>query len=138
MRRLSRVALLCVLALVAGCGGALATPSGKVTLNGEPVADVSLTFLPAANPDAVASGVTGADGLYRLDFGTKRGLATGKCTVRITRYTLKNGKPLPGGEQGTALKNDDKKSVRITYVFEKDVTAGDATLDFELNEGKKE
>lgn len=142
MFRLSRAAAgaacAAALLLAAGCGGSLGTPGGKVTLGGNPVADASLTFLPAANPDAVASGVTGPDGTYRLDYGTKRGLAPGKCTVRVTVYTLKSGKPLPGGEQGAALKGDDTKTVQHTYVFETDVPAGASTLDFELNQGKKE
>lgn len=123
--------------LAVGCGGAVAQPTGRVTLKGEPLAGAELTFLPAADPNAVATGVTDADGRYRLDYGTKRGVAVGKATVRIVRYTLLNGKPLPPGEQGTALKGDDTKSVRHTYTFEKDVAAGGA-IDFELSEGKKE
>lgn len=126
------------LVLAAGCGGAVGQPTGKVTFRGEPVAGAALTFQPVSNPDAVATGVTGADGQYRLDYGGKGGVPVGKCTVRVVRWTLPNGKTLPPGEAGAALKSDETKAVQTAYVFERDVAAGAGTIDFELTEGKKE
>ena len=49
---------------------------------------------------------------------------------------MPNGKPLPGGEEGAALKNGDKKVVRTVYSFERDLAAGASTGDFELSEDK--
>jgi hypothetical protein len=133
-----RGSLLVALVVVAGCSGSVGQPTGRVTLRGVAVSGAELTFLPAADPDAVATGVTDGDGKYRLDYGGKRGVAAGKATVRIVHWTLPNGKPLPAGEEGAALKADETKAVRTTYLFEKEVPAGSGTLDFELSEGKKE
>jgi hypothetical protein len=133
-----RGALLGALLFVSGCAGPVGQPTGRVTLRGVPVAGAELTFLPAADPNAVATGVTDADGKYRLDYGGKRGVAAGKATVRVVYWTLPNGKPLPPGEEGSALKADETKARQTTYVFEKEVPAGGATIDFELGEGKRE
>ena len=130
--------VLVALLVVAGCGGSVGQPTGRVTLRGAAVSGAELTFLPSADPNAVATGVTDGDGKYRLDYGGKRGVAAGKATVRIVQWTLPNGKPLPAGEEGAALKADETKAVRISYLFERDVPAGTGTLDFELGEGKRE
>jgi hypothetical protein len=126
------------LLVLAGCGGSVGHPTGRVALRGTPVAGAELTFLPTSDPDAVATGVTDVDGKYRLDYGGKRGVAAGKVTVRVVHYTLPNGKPLPAGEEGAALKADETKALRTTYVFERDIAAGAGSLDFELSEGKRE
>lgn len=124
-----------LLGLLVGCGSSC-KPSGKVTLRGEPIAGAELIFRPVATPDAPIIGLSGSDGAYRLDYAGKSGVPTGKCRVVVTHYTLPNGKPLPGGEEGAALKSGDKKVVRTVYSFERDLAAGASTQDFELSEGK--
>ncbi|HVK10942.1 MAG TPA: hypothetical protein VM597_19385 [Gemmataceae bacterium] len=133
-----RGSFLVALLAVAGCSGSVGQPTGRVTLRGVAVSGAELTFLPAADPDVVATGVTDREGNYRLDYGGKRGVAAGKATVRVVFWTLPNGKPLPSGEEGAALKADETKALRTSYLFETDVAVGDGTLDFELSEGKRE
>ena len=57
--------------------------------------------------------------------------------MSITHYTLPNGKPLPGGEEGATLKNDETKVLRHVYHFEKEVAAGETAIDFELSEATR-
>src|SRR6266540_1225202 len=120
MRRGMHVLAGIMLVFLAGCGSA-GTPSGKITLNGQPVAGAEIVIQPDANPDAPVVGLSGPDGEYRLDFAGKSGVPTGKCRVAITHYTLRNGKPLPGGEEGAALKNDELKVLRTVYSFDKEI-----------------
>ncbi len=122
--------------VVVGCGGATGRPVGKVTWKGSPVAQAELRVVPASDPDRAVFGVSGPDGAYHLDFGRLGGVPAGACKVTITRYTLPNGKALPEGEQGAALRGDADKVVRHFYEFDRDVPAGGTTINFELSEGR--
>lgn len=125
-----------VLLAAAGCGGTTGQPAGKVTWNHQPVSGAEIAFEPEAGPESAAFGSSGEDGTYRLEFRKGTGLPTGRCKVTITRYTLPNGKPLPEGEEGAALRGDEDKVRRHTVVFDKEIAAGPNALDFELTEGK--
>jgi hypothetical protein len=130
---------LCVVALftVAGCGGAVVRPTGKVTLKGQPVGGVELRFDSDAAPNTPITGRSNADGTYQLDYGQQRGLAVGRSKITIAHYTLKNGKPLPDGEDGATLRNQPEKVTKHIYEFEKDIPEKTTELNFELGEGKK-
>lgn len=129
--------LVAVLIVFTGCGGSVVKPRGKVTLKGQPAAGAELVLQPGANPDAPVAGIAGADGVYTLDYAGKGGVPVGKCRVVVTHYTLRNGKPLPEGEEGAALKANETKVVKNVYVFEKEIATEPGELNFELSEGKK-
>ena len=85
--------LLCAaLALVSGCGDKqkIAPVTGKVTLNGKPLANATVAFSPIAPPGTIdagdgSAGKTNAQGEYTLT--TSRGVAgamVGKHKVRIS------------------------------------------------------
>jgi hypothetical protein len=92
LRRLTILAALAV--LPAGCGGGsykTAAVSGRVTLNGQPLADAAVMFNPVATPGNVnpgpgSTGVTDADGRYTLTIvgKTTKGAVVGKNKVEIT------------------------------------------------------
>lgn len=128
--------LLLVLPFGAGCGAPLGQATGKVTWKGTPAARADVVFTPEADPDAAVFGVSGPDGTYHLDYARKRGVLAGKCKVTITWFTLRDGKPLPDGEAGAALRGDDEKVLRHVYEFDKAVAAGPNPIDFELAEGR--
>lgn len=74
---------------VSGCGSApsdrpdLGTVTGKVTAGGQPVADVIVTFTPAAG-GRPSSGKTGSDGSYSLMYAEDAaGAAVGSHSVRL-------------------------------------------------------
>jgi hypothetical protein len=80
--------------LLCGCGGGesyeLVTVSGRVTLDGEPLANVRVGFQPAsgkADPGPGSAGVTEADGRYTLrvvSASNKKGAVPGKHIVRMS------------------------------------------------------
>jgi hypothetical protein len=85
--------LLLLIPLLAGCGGPYKTASvsGRVTLNGKPLANAAVLFQPVATPGNNApgpgsTGVTDADGRYTLRLvGTgDKGAVVGKHKVKIT------------------------------------------------------
>lgn len=80
MLLLAAVALACV-----GCGGKMGSVTGKVTVEGQPVANASVTF-----EDGVkhirASGVTDANGVYTLSTNAKNdGAPVGDYKVSVTQ-----------------------------------------------------
>jgi hypothetical protein len=90
-----------IVLLAAGCGQRradysqvdLAQVSGVVTLDGQPLAGVTVVF--EAEDRTFSSGVTDGSGRYRLRYNSEQSGATkGHKTVRITRR--------PSGELGAA------------------------------------
>jgi hypothetical protein len=70
MQRLLRILVRSVFAVVmAGCGGKEFVPvEGRVTLNGKPLPEVEVKFLPDNGKEGnTASAVTDADGRYKLE-----------------------------------------------------------------------
>ena len=82
-----------------GCGGSgLSTVEGKVTFEGEPVAEGSIVFEPADGIGSAAGGlITG--GQYRLE--GEAGVPPGGKIVRITasRKTGNMVEPMPGARK---------------------------------------
>lgn len=79
-------ALAAGLLIVAGCGVSLVPVSGKVTLNGEPVANLQVLFEPQdSSRGAAGMGFTKADGSFELHYpGSQKGAPAGDYIVRIT------------------------------------------------------
>jgi len=85
------LALPLALPLLAGCGsGKIAPVSGRITLNGKPLAKASVTFAPVGSkekqePGPSSAGMTDADGRYTLTLIGQdgRGAVIGKHKVRI-------------------------------------------------------
>lgn len=89
-------------AVLGGCGGGsytFAPVSGRVTLNGQPLADAYVEFQPAApsrdaDPGPGSIGKTDQDGRYalhsQLDEG-QRGAVVGKHKVRVSMGTEEPG-----------------------------------------------
>ena len=123
---------LCAMVLViAGCGGDpnLATVTGKVTLDGEPLADAFLTFFPTGGEGSTSAGVTDANGEYTLKFSRdKAGAWIGENRVEITTADVESvdGEDVAIPEKVPAKYNTNTELVR-------DVKAGNNRLDFELN-----
>ncbi len=78
-----------VAVVLVGCGGSSLTPpvpvSGKVTLDGKPVADAHVTFLGAKGARS-ASGKTASDGTFKLTtVNTDDGAPPGEYVVTIAK-----------------------------------------------------
>jgi hypothetical protein len=140
MRILCRWRVLAGLALVAlaGCGGGRAPVSGVVTLDGQPLADASVSFEPAdasaTDPAGGSYAKTDAAGRYTLKMvkGDGRGAVVGKHVVRISRYES-------GGDSDAG---DGREQVPARYNAGTELTfevkpGGTDAADFHLESGKK-
>ena len=90
MNRLIFIVFVAVL-LICGCFGAATetTVNGTLTIEGQPVENVLVTFYPAENPDSeklVASGLTNASGEFSLtcDDDEEPNIAVGNYLVTLT------------------------------------------------------
>jgi hypothetical protein len=86
MYRLYSIPLLVLgCALLAGCGPGgptLGKVTGKVTLDGKPLPNVAVTFMPTEGGSA--SGITDASGNYELSHPNGKGTPLGKNKVSVT------------------------------------------------------
>src|SRR5262245_61954234 len=103
----SPLLLLGLSVLTAGCGRQVATVSGKVTLDGKPLANARVNFQPssgdAVNPGVGSYGQTDANGEYSLNLidGTGPGAVVGTHRVMIRAV---------GGGQAAAPGKDPEKA----------------------------
>jgi len=69
---------------LAGCGGPNAAKvAGRVTLDGQPLANATVTFHPVGKAGAIAYGTTDADGRYELATGSDAGLTPGEYNATV-------------------------------------------------------
>lgn len=148
MRRVSLAAA--VVLASAGCGGReFAEVAGRVTLDGKPLADVEVVFLPDSlkgNHANTASAVTDADGRYQLytPRDNRAGTVLGAHRVVVIDLTMvadaagAGGPPRPG-QAAAALPGTKPRRFPTAYgsagetpFRDVDVTPGRQTLDFDL------
>jgi hypothetical protein len=111
-----------VLALTAGCGSGdeaslqLVPVSGKVTLDGKPLADANLEFIPLGETlgrGGVAK--TDADGGYKAATVTRDpGLPVGTYAVAVSKRVFGNGAPPPDAGS-PAARDSFKETVPLAY-----------------------
>lgn len=119
-----------VLSSHAGCGGGpevptLGTVSGKVSVDGNPLPGVVVTFEPVDGGRS-SSGKTDEEGNYSLSYNaTSKGALIGKHRVMVTTPT---DAPDPSGQN----KDPIPEHYNLKTTLEKDVEAGDNSIDLEL------
>ena len=99
-RSISCFVSLLFIAAILGCGPAglrVEYVEGVVTLDGTPVAEATVTFLPTTEtpPMEMATGITDTDGVYKLSSVTGKataGAVAGEYRVAITKSTV-NAQP---------------------------------------------
>lgn len=120
---------------VAGCGGGEASLSGRVTASGQPAAGARLEVESLVDPARRGTGAVLADGVYRIDYGTRKGLPPGECRIEIRHAVTPEGGPLPGGEAGLAARQAGAvKALHVQFVRSLKVGAND--VSFELDDGE--
>ena len=77
------------------------------------------------------SGVTDANGAYVLDAAGRRDIPTGKYQVTAAWWRTKDGRPLPPGEQGAALKGTGAAR-QFTATVDVEVKAGSPIVDIDV------
>ena len=106
-----------------GCGAGDRPPlgevKGKVTLDGQPLQEVIVTFTPEVGRPA--AGLTDANGMYELSYThDAKGTKVGPNSVSFEWPTGAVGRPIP-------RKYADGSALQV------DVESGDNTFDFELS-----
>ena len=101
-----------VLGLLTGCstsGPEIAYVSGRVTMDGKPLANATVVFIPEDGRPAGAS--TDAEGRYVLNFTEgRRGAIPGKSTVRIT-----TAREAEQDENGKMIRAESPETIPMQY-----------------------
>lgn len=134
--------------LLGGCGESgpkLLPVSGTVTNNGKPVEGASVIFTPdPSNPLAQpATDVSGPDGNFKVMTNNRAGVAAGKYRVAVIKVpappesTNESFKGDPFMAQLSASAPDAKKkndpaSATLEGSFEREVTAEELVMDFDI------
>lgn len=128
----SAAGLLLTAALLTGCGGGdngpeyaehLVTASGTVTSAGAPLPGATVTFHPSGAGGVTASGVTDAEGRYRLytavpgaSADDTLGAVVGDYKVTVSRILMPDGSPVPAGTTpADAMAEDATESLPPRY-----------------------
>jgi len=128
----SRLSLLAALVVLAGCNKGpyeVAAVSGRVTLDGQPVANAAVMFQPVApegtvNPGPGSYGITDAEGRYTLKLVGKEtgGAVVGRHKVRVENYT----------DPGDSSDDRPRKAARPANPIPTKYNRGEAILEFEV------
>lgn len=149
---------ICCIALfsigIAGCGGSsgpdLHEVSGTVTLDGEPLPDAVVRFIPETEGTAEyvrpATGVTDSSGWYSLSFSSSReGALPGKYRVAISTFREggydedEDGNPIPGAPESVPVVYNSETTLTATvpsdsYDFDLKSDAGDVVQPTQTGE----
>lgn len=141
-------ALLVSFSLGCGASGPVKYPvTGKVILDGQPVAGVSVTFSPSDPKLPTSGGRTDAQGVYTLStVQGDRGAVVGKHKVILSGGSsaleqkpedqYKSASTTPGSSGGSPVQETPKSPIPEKYStagIEKDVAAKPNTIDFDLS-----
>jgi hypothetical protein len=134
--------LLCLVCLAVGCGDGrqLGTVSGRVTLDGQPLADARVNFQPAGdtrNPGIGSFGRTNANGEYSLTLIDEKaeGAIVGKHRVMIKAVPEGAGDPADDKQRAGVDRVPAEYNSKSTLTF--DVKPGHNTADWKLETKKK-
>lgn len=97
--------------LVIGCGGGpkLLPVAGVVTLDGQPIADAGVLFVPVEG-GAPASGATDSAGRFRLSTTNRSGVLAGRYRVAV------NKQDIVGGGNVSALPTHAAKDMPVKWI----------------------
>lgn len=117
---LTNFLVLGLLVIAAGCGTPgpeIADVSGKVTMDGQPLAGASVVFVPVGGRPAGAA--TDAEGNYVLNFTRgRKGAIPGESRVQISTksdpYTDESGKPVPGKPETVPAEYNSNSTLTFT------------------------
>jgi hypothetical protein len=128
---------LCALLLcsIAGCGGKpSAVLTGKIMSGASPVGHADVYLEHKTDPEAKFFGLTLDDGEIQID--VRDGIQPGFYDIVVTTYQLKNGSPLPEGEEGEVAK-EDGLAVKQEFTFKRqlEIGANELNLDIEKADG---
>ncbi len=117
-----RVGILLIAVLMAGCGSRgpkLGAVKGRVTMDGQPLSKVIVTFVPASGGIS-SSGVTNEQGEYELACPLGRGAVIGQHRVYVqSQPATVSGDAIVPDEDDPSYRPDPYASVRAPEFLEK-------------------
>jgi len=130
-----------VMVLVAGCGSdegpERAAVSGTVTVDGEPLAEGAISFLPAEGTEGPTAGGTIEAGKY--DIPKANGVVVGKNRVQITG-NRKTGRKVPDAGKPGSMREEVVSAISPEFNTKsklvETVKSGDNTLNFDVKGSK--
>ena len=99
MRTRPLTVLLLIGICAAGCSNPLAEVSGTVTLNGQPVSEGAINFIPVEGTQGAGAGATIRDGKYQVPAAS--GVTPGKNRVELRAFRSTGKKVKDAGVPGT-------------------------------------
>lgn len=135
-RGLGCVLVLC-LAGAGGCGNGLATVTGNITMNGEPLATGSditgrVFLYPEGGTGVPAVGMIDEQGNYRVRTGSQAGVKPGAYTVTISASRLIPSR-IEGAPPGAKRLTDRRFADPSRSGLRVEVAAGSNAFDFEVD-----
>jgi hypothetical protein len=140
-----RAALPLTLVAISGCGSeedriALQPVSGIVTMNGKPLANASIVFLPEAGNAVSTPGndVSGPEGTFKLMWRNRAGVSPGKYKAIVTESSPAENLTTGVDPYMARLGKEVSQTARKNAVaparkeFPVEVSATKATFDFDL------
>lgn len=144
VRWLGCLGIVAVAAVLAsgGCGKrgpALIPVTGTVTLDGQPLEGVNVTFMPVAGAEGEGGiAVTDASGKYELKQfrGTGKGTAAGEYRVTISKVVMADGSPIPADKSAAEVQTKDLLPAKYSDLGATTLTAtvkeGGQPINFDL------
>lgn len=134
--------VLAVCVVFSGCGGGpkVATVTGVITMDGEPIANANISFHPETGRGS--TGQTDSEGRYELLFTQgRKGAVLGNHKVTIsTKVYAQESRDVDydGNESGNAVKGraesmPDKYRVKSATILTAEVKSGKNEIDFPLS-----
>jgi len=122
---------LACLASLTGCGpGAGATVSGKITLDGSPLDDATISFVPMADGQHKAAWATIGKGQYAIPASNGLGIGPFRVEIRALRTvgekTNQNDSTLVNAKEAVPSRYNSKSELLV------EIKPGDNIADFEL------
>lgn len=138
--RIRYAAICTALIFFAGCTGGVDGPArgsveGEVTLDGTPVQNGSIVFIPSSGTSGPSAGGTISQGKFSI--AQNKGPVVGKYMVQI-RASEKTGKSVPAGSPfppGTMIDETIEiipKKYNTESELEREIVAGNNPFDFQL------
>jgi hypothetical protein len=138
--RPSTIVLLLLTALAAGCGGggdSRRAVQGTVTLDGRPLSEGTIVFLPASGADGATSGGPIRDGRFALP--AARGLVPGDYRVQIRAYDLA-ARPANAPSDPLAPRTPQKVPIRFRQpasLLAHVASSGENTFTFDMHRASR-
>lgn len=136
--RIASVVLLGVATLVCGCGDKKrASVSGTVQLDGKPIEEGSIQFVPSDPNAGPTSGASIRDGKYEISADKGATIGSNKVVIHANRKT---GKQVPNAAEPGKMRDAVEEAIPAEYNSKSTLTAdikpGHNSHDFTLKSGK--